>query len=156
MATVSPSCSGAPRSACFPFTVAATAALARPRPIDVARSAAVAPSGRSRGDPSGRVTFMVRRGYRRGGGPPHRERGRGPPRRGRPPPGTRGGAGRAPPNRVSGAGARGPALTTAMTWSAAVRATGADLGGLIVTWPLANRYPITTSPQARPAATTAP
>src|SRR5215218_3362737 len=59
MATRSPSCSGAPRSASTPFTTAATAALARLRPMEAARSAAVEPSGRSREESSGRRTFIV-------------------------------------------------------------------------------------------------
>ena len=58
MATLPPSGSGADRSTWAPSTVAATAALARPRPIDLARSAAVAPRSRVRTDPSGRVTAI--------------------------------------------------------------------------------------------------
>src|SRR3954453_9079324 len=59
MATRSPSWSGAPRSAWAPFTTAATAALARPRPMDAARSPAVEPSGSSRVESSGRETFIA-------------------------------------------------------------------------------------------------
>src|SRR5438067_153125 len=65
-ATVAPSVSGVPRSTSRPSTVAATAALASPLPIDDARSAAVAPSGSALDEPSGKVTLMsaiVGRGY---------------------------------------------------------------------------------------------
>src|SRR4051794_1854041 len=58
IATFDPSCSGRVRSVSEPSTTAATADLASPRPIELARSSEVLPSGSSRGEPSGRVTVM--------------------------------------------------------------------------------------------------
>src|SRR4051812_26304101 len=61
---------GRPRSTSLPSTVAATAALARPLPIDAATSPAVDPDGRSFVEPSGSVivtfaaSLMIERGYR--------------------------------------------------------------------------------------------
>src|SRR5438270_12618745 len=46
-------------STTLPLTLPAMAALAKPRPIDAATSATVAPSGISRFDPSGNSTCIV-------------------------------------------------------------------------------------------------
>src|SRR5580704_16107206 len=59
MATRSPWRSSVLRSTSRPFTVATTAALARPRPMEWASSAAVVPSVSSRCEPSGRSTEMT-------------------------------------------------------------------------------------------------
>src|SRR5438128_10134121 len=58
MLTAAPSGRGDERSTSCPFTVAATAALARPRPIDAASSPAVVPAGSSFEVPSGSVTVI--------------------------------------------------------------------------------------------------
>src|SRR3954470_3109859 len=59
MATVDPAASGVARSRSTPSISAITAAFASRDPIDAARSAAVAPSGSSRSEPSGRLTVIV-------------------------------------------------------------------------------------------------
>src|SRR3989441_11974163 len=56
ISTATPSDSGRARSRTSPFTFAASAALASPGPIALARSAAVAPEGRTFWLPSGSVT----------------------------------------------------------------------------------------------------
>ncbi len=58
-ATVAPSGRVHPRSRVTPSTVAAIAALASRGPMAAARSAAVAPAGNSRDEPSGRDTVIV-------------------------------------------------------------------------------------------------
>jgi hypothetical protein len=58
MATAAWSGSGRSRSNSAPSTVAATAALARRLPIDVATSPAVVPAAYSRSEPSGRVIVI--------------------------------------------------------------------------------------------------
>src|SRR6185312_8343298 len=59
MRSCSPSCTGKRRSRTSPSTWTATAALARRGPTAAAASRPLAPSGRSRPLPSGRVTFIV-------------------------------------------------------------------------------------------------
>src|SRR3954469_888890 len=66
--TAAPSGNGALRSTSRPSILAATAALAKPLPIDEAKSATVDPCGSEREDPSGSETVMSGiegRGYRR-------------------------------------------------------------------------------------------
>src|SRR5680860_281092 len=58
MPTVLPLVSGDVRSVSAPSTAAATAAFLSRLPIEAARSSAVAPSGSSRSDPSGREMVM--------------------------------------------------------------------------------------------------
>src|SRR5215211_3083798 len=58
MATSSPSCSGRVRSRTSPSTFTASAARARPAPIEAARSAPLEPSGSSLEVPSGSTTCM--------------------------------------------------------------------------------------------------
>src|SRR4051812_22169478 len=66
--TAAPSGNGALKSTSRPSILAATAALAKPLPIDEAKSATVDPCGSEREDPSGSETVMSAiegRGYRR-------------------------------------------------------------------------------------------